>query len=108
MKKAKKLSVGEETLALHLLSEKIAFQREFRFHPTRKWRFDFALDNSMAVEVEGGTWVNGGHSRGSIYEENCRKYNAAASLGWKVLRFTTGMVKSGEAIKTIKQAREAV
>ncbi len=30
----------------------------------------------------------GGHTRGMAYVENCRKYNAAACLGWIVLRYT--------------------
>ena len=32
------------------------------------------------------------------------KYNAAALLGWRVLRFTTDMVSSGIAIDTVKEA----
>lgn len=32
------------------------FVREHRFHPTRRWRFDFAWpDEKVALEVEGGT-----------------------------------------------------
>jgi very-short-patch-repair endonuclease len=41
------------------------------------------------VELEGGVWTGGGHTRGKIFNANCDKYNAAAALGWVVLRFTT-------------------
>ena len=71
---------------------------QYRFHPTRKWAFDFAWpDVKLAVEVEGGTWSNGRHTRGSGFEEDCEKYNAAALDGWLVFRFTGGMVNSGQA-----------
>lgn len=64
-------------------------EREYQFHPTRKWRFDFAWpDKKIAVEMEGGVWIFGGHNRGGGYNKDCEKYNEAVKLGWKVLRFT--------------------
>ena len=66
------------------------------------WRFDFAWPlYDLAVECEGGTWMGGGHVRGSGYERDCRKYNHAAELGWLVFRFTSNMIKSGEAIEQV-------
>ena len=77
---------------------------EHRFHPVRKWRFDFAwLDKSIAVEIEGGTWSRGRHTRGSGFELDCEKYNEAAAIGWTVFRFTGKMVKSGNAIQLLKE-----
>lgn len=77
---------------------------EHRFHPVRKWRFDFAwLDQSIAVEIEGGTWSGGRHTRGSGFELDCEKYNEAAAIGWTVFRFTGKMVKSGNAIQLLKE-----
>jgi len=56
----------------------------------------------MAVEIEGGTvYGRSRHSQGAGFEGDCRKYNALALAGVKVLRFTTAMVKSGEAIDTV-------
>jgi len=99
-------SAGEETLALHLRSVKSPpFVREFKFHPVRRWRFDFAFPEQMvAVEVEGGAWNGGRHTRGSGFTADCEKYNAAALLGWRVFRFTVKQVESGEAIKTLEVA----
>ena len=78
---------------------------EHRFHSVRRWRFDFAwIDHKLAVEVEGATWARGRHTRGGGFEADCEKYNAAVLLGWRVLRFTGGMVEDGRAIKTIKAA----
>jgi very-short-patch-repair endonuclease len=89
---------SEEEFALQLRAAKIAFVREHRFHPERKWRFDFAVpDLRVAIEIEGGTWIAGRHTTGSGFAKDCAKYNAATLLGWRVLRFTTDMVRTGEA-----------
>ena len=78
---------------------------EFVFHPPRRWRFDFAwLAESLAVEVEGGVWAQGRHTRGSGFTADCRKYNQATIDGWRVLRFTADMIDSGEALKMITEA----
>ena len=70
---------------------------QHQFHPTRKWRFDFAWpEQKVAVEVDGGTWSGGRHVRAAGYEAYCQKINAAVLLGWRVLRGTGGMVRSGE------------
>jgi very-short-patch-repair endonuclease len=91
----KKLSQGEEAFALHCRAESLKPEREFLFHPERKWRFDFAfLDDKLAVEVEG----IGRHQTIGGFKKDAEKYNAAALLGWRVLRYTTDMVISGRAI----------
>jgi|GEM_PF-1496855 len=73
-------------------------QQEHMFHPTRRWRFDFAWpDRKIAVELEGGTWMRGAHVRGTRYAADCEKYNAAADLGWSVYRYTTDMLESDPA-----------
>lgn len=70
----------------------------------RRWRFDYALFGStLAIEVEGGQWVNGRHQRGAGYAADCEKYNAAILQGWQVLRFTTSQVRNGEMLATLRQ-----
>lgn len=104
---ASRLSPGEEAFALHCRVEKLDPQREYRFHPERKWRFDFAfLPQRLAVEIEGGTWKSGRHQTGTGFAQDCEKYNAAAMGGWRVLRYTTAMVNSGEAIADVLAALE--
>ncbi len=98
-------SVGEETFILHCNVYHIKVEREFRFHPVRKWRFDFAVPGKkLGIEIEGGAWSNGRHNRGSGFEADIVKYNTAALMGWRVLRFTTGMVQSGQAIDDVRAA----
>jgi very-short-patch-repair endonuclease len=95
----------EELFALHLRANGLPVPvREHRFHPVRKWRFDFAWPGRMiAVEVEGGTWTRGRHTRGAGYERDTEKYNTATEYGWKVYRFTSGQVERGEAIEHIER-----
>ncbi len=62
---------------------------EHRFHPVRKWRFDLAIPSALvAVEIDGGVWSGGRHSGGAGQIKDMEKLNAAAILGWRVLRFT--------------------
>lgn len=80
----------EQIVAGRLRSINIEFQEEYKFHPTRRWRFDFALiKEKIAIECEGGVWVGGRHNRGSGFVKDVEKYNTATSIGWRVFRFTT-------------------
>lgn len=77
---------------------------EFRFHPTRRWRADYAWpDYMLLLEIEGGVFNNGRHVRGVGYENDCVKYNSAIMMGYTLLRFTTSQVKSGYAIELLKE-----
>lgn len=104
VKKERVVSEGEATLAQHLKSYNIEFQAEFEFHPKRKWRADFLLIGKMIlIEVEGGIWSNGRHTRGKGYQEDMVKYNSAQELGYSVYRYSTEQVKSGKAIESIRR-----
>lgn len=79
--------------------------RENDIIPGRKWRFDFTWpDRMIAVEVQGGTWSRGRHTRGAGYENDCEKLNAAAADGWTVLYATTQMVEDGRALDALHAA----
>ena len=79
--------------------------REYQFDNKRKWRLDRCWPSKMvAVELEGGVHSGGRHVRGAGFEKDCEKYNAAALAGWKVGRFTAGMVRSGSALEWLKKA----
>jgi len=95
----------EATLALHMKAAGLNPVSEFRFHPPRRWRFDFAfLDQKIAVECEGGTWTGGKHTRGKGFALDCEKYNQASLDGWTLLRFTGDQIRSGQALAQIEQA----
>jgi hypothetical protein len=81
-------ALGEIKQKLLLL--KIDFVTEYTFHPTRKFRFDIALINpKIAIEYEGIVSEKSRHTGIVGYTNDCRKYNLAQSLGWKVLRYTS-------------------
>lgn len=95
----------EQTLAhqLHCLNIN-DYEEEYRFHATRRWRFDFAWpDCKLAVETEGGTFVSGRHSRGAGMRADMEKYNTAAEMGWVVLRYDAQLVKTGFASAQIER-----
>jgi len=84
------------------------FERELKFHPTRKWRFDYAWPSyRVALEVEGAVWTGGRHTRGKGFLGDMEKYNEATLLGWKVYRCTPDQVKSGAAFDLITRALES-
>ena len=83
-------------------------EREFRFHPERKWRFDFCFPEAMvALEVEGGTWVRGRHARPKGFAEDCCKANESALMGWTLLRVTGEHIDSGQALEWLQRALSA-
>lgn len=76
---------------------------EYCFHPTRKWRADYAFiftKPRVLVEVDGGVWAQGRHTRGAGFIEDQRKLNAAALLGFTVLRYTPDRL--GECIGDLR------
>jgi hypothetical protein len=80
-------------------------EREYVFARPRRWRFDFCWSELLvAVEVEGGSWVNGRHNRGTGFRSDVDKYNEATKRGYKVYRVTGDMIHSGEALRVTKEA----
>ena len=101
------VSKHEALLAQHLMLAGINYEAEYRFHPVRRWRIDFAIpDKKIAIECEGGHWSGGRHTRGAGFEADILKYNALALAGWRLLRFTGALIKSGEALRTVEMALE--
>lgn len=79
-------------------------EKEFRFHPVRKWRFDYAIPSiRMAIEVEGGVWTGGRHTSSRGFLGDMEKYNEAALAGWCLVRTTPDRLLSRETLELIKR-----
>lgn len=76
---------------------------EYRFHPTRRWRFDCAFEAArIAIEVDGGAFTAGRHTRGKGFIADLEKLNAAQLLGWRILRYTPKQIASGSWVEDVK------
>ena len=115
------MSAPEELLVLQLRAAGIDAVPEYRFGAEacggpgkglrarlaaaglKDWRADFAIPHlRLLIEIEGGGYTQGRHTRGCGFAEDLRKYDAAARLGWTVYRCDPAMVRTGHALETIK------
>ncbi len=87
---------------------------EVRVCEDRMWRVDFLWECGCAigcvdrppvrlsVEVHGGTWVGGGHSRGVRQASDFAKGHRCTLNGWHRMEFTPRQVTSGYAPAVVK------
>ena len=79
-------------------------EREWKFDANRRWRFDYAWPERMiALEVEGGVWTGGRHTRGAGFVKDMEKYNRAAVLGWRLLRVTPDKLVSFGTFEILRE-----
>lgn len=72
-------------------------------------RFDFAWPNQMfAVEVEGGGWTGGRHTRGKGFADDLRKYHNAQKLGWTIYRCDGALIRNGDAVQLIEDMLKVI
>lgn len=82
--------------------------KEYKFHPERKWRFDYAIPaHKIALEVEGGVWTQGRHTRPHGFLGDIEKYNTATLMGWRVFRTTPTELYRTATINLLKEAINA-
>lgn len=80
---------------------------EHRFMSDRRFRFDYAwVEQHVALEVEGGIWTGGRHTRGAGFLRDMEKYNHAAVRGWYVVRCTPSTLRTTETVKMIRALLE--
>lgn len=78
---------------------------EYQFHPTRKWRADFAwIAERVAMEVDGAIWVGGRHTRGSGWMKDAEKRRAYAALGFLVVPVTPDDLVKGKWVDDVREA----
>ena len=84
-----------DTLLRQISQNTLMPEKEYGFAKKlgRRWRFDRAWpEHKVAVELEGGVYTQGRHTRGKGFEADCEKYNQATAMGWRVFRLTAGML----------------
>jgi len=76
---------------------------EWQFDPQRRWRFDFCwVSNRIALEINGGLFSDGRHTRGAALLKEYEKINAAVLQGWRVLTFSPQQIpQAAEAVRTL-------
>jgi len=80
-------------------------KKEHKFSKGRRFRFDY-FTAGVAIELEGGVWTRGRHTRPSGFLNDMEKYNLAASLGILVFRIPSHDISAkwlSPIIETIKQ-----
>jgi very-short-patch-repair endonuclease len=112
-------SQAETLLAVQLEQAGIPFEREYRFASPRRWRADFRVQGHRStvgpigfynaieyvlIEIDGGGFVAGRHTRGTGFEKDAEKASAAAILGYRVIRCTPKHVDDGSCLSWIRQA----
>ncbi len=80
-------SPGEVVFERILKKFHVEYKREYCVLPDSRHRSDFVLIAQKVIfEVEGGIWSKGRHIRPKGFMEDCKKYNQATALGWKLYR----------------------
>ena len=105
--KASDMATSDLFTALCRSDLRVTCVRELKFHPVRRWRFDYAIpEHKIAVEVEGGVWTQGRHTRPRGFLGDMDKYNTATALGWRVLRVTPDTLTTGATLDLIRRTIE--
>lgn len=79
--------------------------KEFKFHPIRKWRFDYAIPaHKIAIEVEGGVWTGGRHTSPKGFLGDMEKYNTATLMGWRVFRTIPDELCTNATLQLLREA----
>lgn len=82
---------------------------EYKFDAKRKFRFDFYVESNglkVALELEGGIWSKGRHTRPTGFLRDMEKYNLAASMGILVFRIPSHDISAkwiSPIVKSINQ-----
>ena len=81
---------------------------EYKFHEKRRWRIDYYFEREekkVALEIEGGIYTKGRHTRGSGFEKDMEKYNELSKHGIYLIRYQPKDLdtRPGEVIEMVKE-----
>lgn len=73
--------------------------------PARKWRADYCWPHErLILEVDGGLWVDGRHSRGAGRIADMEKLSEAAIMGYRVIYCTPTELHNGAVLDRVRRA----
>ena len=101
------MSELEDTLELLMIADNLPeWERDYLFDkPRSKRELDFAfVSYKVGVEVQGGIWARGAHTRGIGYMRDCSKLNDAQLQGWLLLWVTRKHIETGKALVWLRRA----
>lgn len=77
--------------------------REVKLIPGRRYRWDLVWQaQRVVVEIQGGTWSRGAHSRGVGQARDAEKQALATLAGYRCLSVTSDQIRSGQAVGWIE------
>lgn len=81
----------------------IDLEAEVRIIPNRRFRHDYIHKKSkVAIEINGGTYIRGRHTRGKALENEYTKVMLAAKQGYLTLFLSANQITE-DYLKEIKQ-----
>ena len=103
---APRVSNAETMLEQLRYAGHVGWQKDYRFHPKRKWLLDCAHPAlRIAIEIEGLSGNDslgvGRHRSRAGFIEDLTKYGEAFALGWDVLRGTSQDMRSGRLLQRL-------
>lgn len=89
-----------------------AYVTELEVPGGRKFRFDYAWPERVALELQGGIHLagKGGHVSPKGVKNDCDKINLAAAYDWRVFKLATGQISFENLdliVQTILRLRQA-
>ncbi len=99
-----------------LNNENIVFEKEFplkKLFPNsnkfkQKHRIDYVIifyDNLLFIEIEGGIFTKGRHTRGKGFWNDILKYNAVIFAGYPIIRYPAILIKK-HPVQVVEQIKK--
>lgn len=102
------MSKLEKLLCEKLKEEGISFKTQPKLIPGRQFKTDIFIPPHIVIEVEGGVWTGGRHTRGSGFVKDIEKYNLYTLNGYKLLRFSSSELTKKNLPKTISTIKQLI
>lgn len=80
-------------------------KKEYQFAPKRKFRMDYYGETNgkkFCIELEGGIYIRGRHTRPSGFLRDMEKYNLAAQIGIFVFRIPSHNISAEWIVPILK------